>query len=73
AAGSEPVDAESVIESRGCPPELAPHLGLAPGDPVLVMQQSLTDARGRVVLATTITYRGDRYRLRTSFVRGGAA
>ncbi|WP_127356585.1 GntR family transcriptional regulator [Actinacidiphila soli] len=72
-AGSEPVDAESVIESRGCPPELAPHLGLAPGDPVLVMQQSLTDARGRVVLATTITYRGDRYRLRTSFVRGGAA
>ncbi|MEU8505740.1 GntR family transcriptional regulator [Streptomyces brevispora] len=73
AAGSEPVNAESMIESRGCPPELAPHLDLSAGDPVLVMQQSMTDTRGRVVLVTTITYRGDRYRLRTSFVRGGSA
>ena len=31
----------------------------------------MTEAAGRVVLMSTITYRGDRYRLRTSFVRGG--
>ncbi|MEW2546621.1 GntR family transcriptional regulator [Streptomyces sp. NPDC047002] len=72
AAGCEPVNAESMIEARGCPGELAEHLGLAPGDPVLVMQQSMADASGRTVLVTTITYRGDRYRLRTSFVRGGS-
>lgn len=73
AVGAEPVSADSTIESRGCPPDLAPHLDLAPGDPVLVMKQSMTDTKGRVVLVTTITYRGDRYRLRTSFVRGSSA
>lgn len=72
AAGCEPVKAESMIEARGCPEQLAPHLGLTPGDPVLVMQQSMADAGGRIALVTTITYRGDRYRLRTSFVRGGS-
>jgi GntR family transcriptional regulator len=73
AAGSEPVNAESMIESQGCPEDIAAHLGLAPGEPVLVMQQAMTDVKGRVALITTITYRGDRYRLRTSFVRGGSA
>jgi GntR family transcriptional regulator len=72
AAGCEPVNAESMIEARGCPEELAEHLGLGPGDPVLVMQQTMADASGRTVLVTTITYRGDRYRLRTAFVRGGS-
>ncbi|MHA6763740.1 GntR family transcriptional regulator [Streptacidiphilus sp. PAMC 29251] len=68
-AGFEPARAEAMIESRGCPAEIAPHLDLAEGDPVLVMQQVMTDADDRVVLITTLTYRGDRYRLRTSFVR----
>ncbi|WP_329456476.1 GntR family transcriptional regulator [Streptomyces sp. NBC_01497] len=72
AAGCEPVNAESMIEARGCPEDLAEHLGLGPGDPVLVMQQTMADAGGRTVLVTTITYRGDRYRLRTAFVRGGS-
>jgi GntR family transcriptional regulator len=72
AAGCEPVNAESMIEARGCPDDLADHLGLDPGDPVLVMQQTMTDGGGRTVLVTTITYRGDRYRLRTAFVRGGS-
>ncbi|MFC9842888.1 GntR family transcriptional regulator [Streptomyces sp. NPDC060223] len=73
AAGSEPLNAESMVESRGCPADLAPHLDMAPGEPVLVMESAMTDAKGRVVLITTITYRGDRYRLRTSFARGGSA
>jgi GntR family transcriptional regulator len=71
AAGAEPVVAQSVIEARGCSEGIAGHLDLVPGDPVLVMHQSMADAVGRVVLVSTITYRGDRYRLRTSFIRGG--
>jgi GntR family transcriptional regulator len=73
AAGVEPVATDSVIESRGCPESATTHLGLAVGDPVLVMQHSMVDAGGRVVLVSSVTYRGDRYRLRTSFRRGGAA
>ncbi len=72
-AGAEPIVAESMIEARGCTVEIAPHLDLRPGEPVLVMYQSMVDATGRVVLVSTITYRGDRYRLRTSFVRGGGS
>jgi GntR family transcriptional regulator len=71
AQGAEPVAAESMIEARGCAEEIAEQLELRPGEPVLVMSQSMTDARGRVVLVSTITYRGDRYRLRTSFLRSG--
>ncbi|WP_433442404.1 GntR family transcriptional regulator [Nonomuraea sp. CA-141351] len=71
AAGAEPVVAESTIEARGCDEEFAEPLELKTGDPVLIMNQSMTDALGRVVLVSTITYRGDRYRLRTSFMRGG--
>ena len=70
AAGAEPVAAESSIEARGCEAGIAGHLELSPGDPVLVMHQNMVDTTGRVVLVSTITYRGDRYRLRTSFVRG---
>jgi GntR family transcriptional regulator len=73
AAGAEPVVAEAMIEARGCTPEIALHLDLQEGEPVLVMHQSMVDSAGRVVLVSTITYRGDRYRLRTSFVRGGGA
>ncbi|GAB3159007.1 GntR family transcriptional regulator [Microbispora hainanensis] len=73
AGGAEPVVAQSVIEAKGCPEGIAEHLDLTPGDPVLVMHQSMVDAVGRVVLVSTITYRGDRYRLRTSFVRGGTS
>lgn len=70
AAGAEPVVAESTIEARGCAEDLAEPLELKPGDPVLIMTQSMMDAADRVVLVSAITYRGDRYRLRTSFVRG---
>ncbi|TDD54085.1 GntR family transcriptional regulator [Nonomuraea terrae] len=70
AAGAEPVVAESTIEARGCPEDLAEPLELKPGDPALIMTQTMMDAADRVVLVSTITYRGDRYRLRTSFVRG---
>ncbi|WPF82238.1 GntR family transcriptional regulator [Sanguibacter sp. 4.1] len=69
AHGVEPVHADSIIEARGCTAELAAPLDLAPGDPVLAMRQVLEDQSGRTVLVTSITYRGDRYRLHTSFAR----
>ncbi|MEO3876398.1 GntR family transcriptional regulator [Nonomuraea sp. B12E4] len=71
--GAEPIVAESTIEARGCAAEIAEPLELKAGDPVLIMNQSMTDALGRVVLVSAITYRGDRYRLRTSFVRGAGS
>ena len=58
-----------MIEARGSSAEHAAPLGLAVGDPVLVMRQTLEDQSGRPVLITTITYRGDRYRLHTTFAR----
>lgn len=65
----ETAQADSIIEARGCGADLAEPLGLDAGDPVLVMRQVVEDHSGRTVLITTITYRGDRYRLHTTFAR----
>lgn len=69
ARGATPLQADSMIEARGSSAEHAGPLGLTEGAPVLVMRQVLEDGAGRVVLITTITYRGDRYRLHTTFAR----
>jgi len=37
------------------------------------MRQLVEDGNGRPVMASTIRYAGDRYRLRTSFSRTGKA
>ena len=48
---------------------LATHLSVQPGTPVLVMHQVVVDSTEHPVLASTIRYAGERYRLRTFFAR----
>ncbi|MBM9510280.1 GntR family transcriptional regulator [Actinacidiphila acididurans] len=69
AAGVEPVRADSTIEATKADERAAEHLDLAPGDPVLVMRQVALNAQQEPLFISTIQYAGDRYRLRTSFVR----
>lgn len=69
AAGVSPARAETTIESRGADASLAAELGIDPGSPVLVMHELVHTADERAVLASEIRYAGDRYRLRTVFVR----
>jgi len=68
-AGVEMVRADSTIEAQEASADLAEKLDLEPGRPVLVMRHLVMDNEERLVLASTIRYRGDRYRLRTSFAR----
>ncbi len=69
AAGVEPVRADSTIEATKADEQVAGHLGVAPGDPLLVMRQLAMGAEREPLFASTIQYAGDRYRLRTSFAR----
>lgn len=69
ANGVEPVRADSTVEATAADAELAGHLDLEPGKPVLVLTQLVVDAGDRPVLSSVIQYRGDRYRLRTQFAR----
>jgi GntR family transcriptional regulator len=68
-AGVDPVRAESTIEATKADERAAEHLDLAPGDPVLVMRQLALSAQQEPLFISVIQYAGDRYRLRTSFVR----
>jgi DNA-binding GntR family transcriptional regulator len=65
----QPVRADSTVEATSAGDELAGHLGIEPGKPVLVLTQLVVDAADRPVLASVIQYSGDRYRLRTQFAR----
>lgn len=67
--GVEPARADSTIEAVSADHELAGHLDLEPGKPVLVLTQLAVDSADRPVLSSVIQYRGDRYRLRTQFAR----
>jgi len=68
-AGLDLADAETTIEARQATPYLAEQLGVALGDPTLQMHQLVRTRGERPVLASTIQYAGDRYRLRTFFAR----
>jgi GntR family transcriptional regulator len=70
-AGLEIVRADSTIEAREADDHIAKHLGLQAGKPVLVMHHLVVDGLDKPLLASTIQYSGDRYRLRTSFARSG--
>jgi GntR family transcriptional regulator len=61
--------AETTIEAHGAPVDVAHHLGIELGKPILVMQQVVVDGDDKPLLSSTIQYVGDRYRLRTSFSR----
>jgi GntR family transcriptional regulator len=68
-AGLDLFHAETTIEARAADPRLAAALGVAIGRPVLEMKQIVRDGGNRALLASTIQYAGDRYRLRTYFDR----
>jgi GntR family transcriptional regulator len=68
--GFQPAQADTTIEARSADTALAEHLEIAPGTPVLEMRQVVRDRTGRPLLTSVIRYAGDRYRLRTSFLRG---
>ncbi len=61
--------AETTIEARAADPLIARDLGIDAGKPILAMRQLIVDTSGRPVLSSTVQYVGDRYRLRTAFVR----
>lgn len=63
--------AESTIEARGAERDLAKHLKIEIGMPVLAMRQLVENSDGKPQLSSSITYAGDRYRLRTTFTRVG--
>jgi GntR family transcriptional regulator len=69
AAGLELANAETTIEAREADATLAEHLRVAVGKPILVMHQTVLNPADRALFASTISYVGDRYRLRTSFAR----
>ena len=69
-AGVELVRAECSIEARAAGDELAGLLGMRVGDPVLLMNQVAVNNADRPIFTSTISYHGERYRLRTSFARG---
>ena len=69
ASGLDLARAETTIEAHGASAELAQHLGIEVGKPILVMEQIVVDGEGRALLSSAIQYVGDRYRLRTSFSR----
>jgi GntR family transcriptional regulator len=71
--GFELAQADTTIEARSADAALAEHLDIAPGTPVLEMRQIVRDRDGRPLLSSVIRYAGDRYRLRTSFLRGAGA
>ncbi len=61
--------ADSTIEATVADADLAAHLQVAPGSPVLVMTQLVMDGGDRPILSSVIRYGGERYRLRTQFAR----
>jgi GntR family transcriptional regulator len=72
AAGVEPVRADSTIEAVKADARVAEHLGVEPGDPLLVMRQLASGADREPLFLSTIQYAGERYRLRTTFARSYA-
>ncbi|WP_411103875.1 GntR family transcriptional regulator [Streptomyces sp. cmx-4-9] len=64
--GVEPDRAEATIEARTADETLAGHLGIAPGAPVLLLDQTVFTRDQRPLLLSTVEYSGDRYRLRTT-------
>jgi GntR family transcriptional regulator len=69
ARGASPVRAEYTVWATGADERMAGLIAVKPGDPVLVTSTRAFDARGRVVETSIVTYRADRYRMRTELVR----
>lgn len=68
-----PVSAECMVEATSAGETYAPLLELEAHEPVLVSRQVTRDRTGRPVELSTIVYRGDRYRFRTTLTAGTQA
>ncbi|GAA1935637.1 GntR family transcriptional regulator [Microbacterium aoyamense] len=68
-SGVTPARADSTVEAKSASDDIAGHLDLEPGKPILVLTQLVVDVDERPVLRSIIQYSGDRYRLRTQFAR----
>ena len=66
-AGVNLTRADCTVEARAADADLARHLGIEPGMPVLATRQRIEDSALRPVCISNVTYAGARYRLRTSF------
>jgi GntR family transcriptional regulator len=65
-AGNKPVRADYAIEARGADAATAVLLKISVGEPVLTTDVTSYAADARVVEVGTMTYRGDRYRFRST-------
>jgi GntR family transcriptional regulator len=73
AAGQELTNAETTIEAREASSAIAEYLNVQAGSPTLVMVQLVRNRSDRPILASTIQYAGERYRLRTFFARASSS
>jgi len=67
--GAGPVRSDATIEASESDVAIAAQLDLEPGKPMLVLRQHAFDRDDRTVLVSTVDYVGERYRLRTGFLR----
>lgn len=65
-AGHAPVVADFAVEARAADARAAELLGTSIGSPVLVAESEARDSAGRVIVVGVISYRGDRYRFRST-------
>ncbi|WP_239084103.1 GntR family transcriptional regulator [Asanoa ishikariensis] len=73
AANLDPVKADATVEAQQADAYLAEQLQLEIGKPVLVMRQLVFSPTDRPLFSSVVRYRGDRYRLRTFFLRSAPA
>jgi GntR family transcriptional regulator len=65
-AGHAPVVADFAVEAKAADARAAELLGTSVGSPVLVAESEARDSHGRVIVVGVISYRGDRYRFRST-------
>ncbi|MFJ2645666.1 GntR family transcriptional regulator [Streptomyces sp. NPDC087420] len=73
AQGIELSRSMATIEARSADKELADRLEIEPGAPVLVLDQTIHAPDQRPLLASTVEYSGERYRLRTTLASSNDA
>jgi GntR family transcriptional regulator len=67
-AGHAPVTADYAVEARPADEGQAELLATSPGAPLLVAESRAFDDRRRLIVLGVISYRGDRYRFRSTLV-----
>lgn len=71
-AGVTIASAEQAMHAAPCPAEIAPLIGLLPGDPVFVVERLVRDDQGRAIQHLFATFRWDSFSYRIRSTRSGA-